>query len=448
MVRGLSAEGEAKLQAGAPFTCKGPEGKPITLPFAALNDDYCDCADGFDEPGTGACAGQETTMFHCKNEGSTPQLIYTSRVDDGICDCCDGSDETGRRGRAPGGVSCPNDCLAQGEVERKHRAERIEAVRAGLQKKHETITNANANRKQWQADVQRLEADLPGLEEQLSIAKRIAEAAKAVADRENAATGGETVEALRAENEELKKTIARQQAKIDELQTDVDIMSGKLPAGPPKEKKVVSEYAKWMDGAGETPGAIEDEEGIPVGEGDEDEGINTLSSAKPVVTPGSGAAATASSGKTDEEKAVQDLEAKVRDNKDEVQSLKKKLDHMLDTHLGYADLAGNCLSKHDGQYTYKACFYDDAKQDHTSLGRWKGWTGPRTAEFTDGQMCPGGPARMLRVLFECGSEEALLEIAEPSRCVYEVHATSRGACDESDLEALQKPPVRHPKEEL
>lgn len=50
-----------------------------------MNDDYCDCPDGSDEPGTSACEGVAGATFYCKNEGHIPGVILSSRVNDGIC---------------------------------------------------------------------------------------------------------------------------------------------------------------------------------------------------------------------------------------------------------------------------------------------------------------------------------------------------------------------------
>ncbi|PIA58002.1 hypothetical protein AQUCO_00500140v1 [Aquilegia coerulea] len=72
-----------------------------------LNDGFCDCVDGTDEPGTSACPDGR---FYCRNEGSESQLLYSSRVNDHLCDCCDGSDEY------DGGISCPNACLNDADV--------------------------------------------------------------------------------------------------------------------------------------------------------------------------------------------------------------------------------------------------------------------------------------------------------------------------------------------
>ena len=81
------------------FKC---DGNTKTISISEVNDEFCDCKDGSDEPGTNAC---HIGSFYCHNKGYKPLHLPASRVEDGICDCCDGSDETmGRR------VTCYNTC--------------------------------------------------------------------------------------------------------------------------------------------------------------------------------------------------------------------------------------------------------------------------------------------------------------------------------------------------
>lgn len=64
------------------FQCLDGSG---TLPLSAVNDNYCDCPDGSDEPGTSACEGVGDGWFHCQNEGHVPGKVRRSRVNDGLC---------------------------------------------------------------------------------------------------------------------------------------------------------------------------------------------------------------------------------------------------------------------------------------------------------------------------------------------------------------------------
>lgn len=65
-----------------------------------LNDDYCDCESGEDEPMTSACSfyNVHNRTFLCN--GFDPDIdyiyIFSSRVNDGVQDCFNGSDEKAR----------------------------------------------------------------------------------------------------------------------------------------------------------------------------------------------------------------------------------------------------------------------------------------------------------------------------------------------------------------
>ncbi|XP_068664447.1 glucosidase 2 subunit beta [Aristolochia californica] len=84
-----------------------------TFSLDRLNDGFCDCVDGTDEPGTSACP---ESKFYCRNAGSMPQLLFSSRVNDHICDCCDGSDEY------DGSTYCPNTCINKNVLEKGYNS--------------------------------------------------------------------------------------------------------------------------------------------------------------------------------------------------------------------------------------------------------------------------------------------------------------------------------------
>nr|POE78598.1 glucosidase 2 subunit beta [Quercus suber] len=133
----------------------------INIPLARVNDDYCDCPDGSDEPGTSACshlsplsphtpadtiaASVNTTLalpgFYCKNKGHIPSYVPFTSVNDGICDyeqCCDGSEEW----EGVGGVKCEDRCNTVGKEWRKHDEARQKSLGNAARKRKELVAEA------------------------------------------------------------------------------------------------------------------------------------------------------------------------------------------------------------------------------------------------------------------------------------------------------------------
>ncbi|GME87717.1 unnamed protein product [Ambrosiozyma monospora] len=148
------------------FQClSNPE---IQIPMWKLNDDYCDCPDGSDEPGTSACGA--LSKFYCANiggpklsNGQSGAYLPGFKVNDGVCDydvCCDGSDEL------PG--VCENKC---DELKKQNDLlinEKIAVLKKGLASKVKTLDKGKDARFRISAERDKLAENLKELETQLT----------------------------------------------------------------------------------------------------------------------------------------------------------------------------------------------------------------------------------------------------------------------------------------
>ncbi|CAO2198283.1 unnamed protein product [Urochloa humidicola] len=164
---GIPPQDEAYYKGGV-IKCRDGSGR---FSRDQLNDDFCDCPDGTDEPGTSACPEGK---FYCKNAGHTPITIFSSRVNDGICDCCDGSDEYDSN------VTCKNTCWEAGKAAREKLKKKIATYKSGvvIRKEVERAKEAFAKDEAELAKLKGEEKLLQGLVDKLKEQKRLIEEAE------------------------------------------------------------------------------------------------------------------------------------------------------------------------------------------------------------------------------------------------------------------------------
>ncbi|XP_076908381.1 glucosidase 2 subunit beta-like [Bidens hawaiensis] len=175
-----------------------------TFTKAQLNDDFCDCFDGTDEPGTSACP---TGKFYCRNAGHKALTIFSSRINDGICDCCDGSDEY------DGKTRCNNTCWEAGKAARDKLMEKIALFREGVTIRKHEVEQAKISAAKDEAELSKLKNEekfLKGIVQQLKEHKERID--KAV---EKERIQKEKEEKQKKEAEETESKENKGEAKID-----------------------------------------------------------------------------------------------------------------------------------------------------------------------------------------------------------------------------------------
>uniref|UniRef100_A0AAY4BV65 Glucosidase 2 subunit beta n=1 Tax=Denticeps clupeoides TaxID=299321 RepID=A0AAY4BV65_9TELE len=480
---GLSATVEVQRPRGVPLSKRQfyEEGKPFTcldgsrtVPFDRVNDDYCDCKDGSDEPGTAACPNGS---FHCTNAGHRPAFIPSSRINDGICDCCDTTDEYNS------GATCKNTCREMGRRERESLQKLAEITKEGFLLKQQLIEEAKRKKEEKQSKLTELQAGKRDVEEKveaLRTVKETAEQPEKEAKERHLKAWEEQKAVIRMEKDKAKMAEAFLELDDDadgyvsvaELQSHaeldpnsdgslteeevqgllggadkVDTSSFENIWGNLKDKYVSESQAEnpssLETAPEETKEPVTDNESEPYPEDDigveeddeeeEDDDDDTHEDFEDKVR----SFFTAQKARDDFEES----ERALREIDDQVKNIEKELSFDFGPSAEFTYLYSQCYELTTSEYIYKICPFNRVSQkpkfggSETNLGSWGSWAGPDDNKYTvmkyeHGTGCWQGPSRSTTVKLTCGKETTVTSTSEPSRCEYLMEFTTPAVCQE------------------
>lgn len=468
------------------------------IPFTWVNDDYCDCGDSSDEPGTAACANG---WFYCDNAGHKPTYIPSSRVNDGVCDCCDTSDEYASR------TSCVNNCSELGREARLEQQKTEQLARDGNKIRLELVTRGKTIKTEHQSRLVKLRADYEETElmkKEKEILKTQAEERESLAlekykpvEPEQPATeekAGEEEEELNvSEVEDYFKLLDSDSSgtvTVAELQTRATFDKNRDGAVSEEEalyflndkreitlqefedtawanikpflmleqgmfkaaedKKETDEQQSLDDSDHERE---EDEEGEEEITDTEEEGTvaeeeQETEPQEPEVQYDEETQALVDEANSARERFQETVKA-VNELQSEIRQLEEKLDRDYGPQEEFASLDGECFEYADLEYIYKLCLFGKTSQRSKSggsdvnLGHWYDWVGTADNKYTKmkfdrGLACWNGPTRSTIVTLSCGIENKLISVTEPSRCEYAMEFSTPALCNPSTVDTTDK----------
>ncbi|XP_013192358.1 glucosidase 2 subunit beta [Amyelois transitella] len=483
--RGVSLSKASLYSPTKDFTCFDGT---VTIPFSYVNDDYCDCFDGSDEPGTSACLNG---IFHCTNAGHRPQNIPSSRVNDGVCDCCDGTDEYATPD------ICTDICNELGKEARAEYQRLAELHKAGSHLRVDLIERGNKKRHEMAEQLSQLEKDKAEAEQIKAEKQALKDEIEA---KENEALKvyreAEEKEKQRQAEEEKQKNVKEALDNFDRYDSNkdgvlsIDEIKVANVFDKDKDGQVDEEEVKYFFGENESVDKdaftsvtwpllkpllmmeqgmfkpAQDEEHVdPDVDGEMDDDLDTEDTGadldedhaeeesprefddRDISSHDSKVYDDETQRLVDEateaRKQYTEAERTVREIESNIRNIQQNLEKDYGLQQEFATLDGQCFEFEDKEYVYRLCMFQKVTQksknsgSEVGLGNWGEWAGEdnrySAMRYTNGVACWNGPNRMTIVNIHCGLENKVLSVAEPYRCEYKMELSTPAACDMSNV---------------
>ncbi|KAI9494851.1 glucosidase II beta subunit-like-domain-containing protein [Zychaea mexicana] len=466
------------------------------IPYTAINDDYCDCPDGSDEPGTSACPN---SLFYCNNEGHIAAYIKSYAVNDGVCDdaCCDGSDETS------GLISCPNRCKGFAAEYAREQAVLHKIHSAGIAAKRKLIQQGLETVSGWQEEKSKLEDALAIKRAELIRLQREVEAIEADVKSHSSKKkpSSKKIKCPPCNSLTLRDHIETLEDEIDTLVTILKDMKRDHNHNfhDMAVKAAIAGYNDFIEGYDELKADIDkdlakysndedsgfdieqyDDNGEEGGDVEEDTPEETAEKAgkvsfiqtwlqklAAVIPPdwrglvplekaeNNGSVKSGGSALEAAKKAHSDVNSEIQSTEKKLNAINDDLGKDYGKHYEWLRLKDVCTEKNEGEYTYSVCIFGDAYQKsnkdgaRVKLGRFEKFLDDDHMKqiYPRGTKCWNGPERSVHAAFECGGETEILEVTEPEKCEYRYRMKTPAVCPIPEEAAKDKPvvtPVKGP----
>ncbi|PWU88041.1 putative protein kinase C substrate protein, heavy chain [Trypanosoma cruzi] len=441
-----------------PFNCLCGN---VSIMGHQVNDDYCDCPDGSDEPGTSACTNDRLEVnlpkkwkFRCKNIGFKQQEIPHNQINDGLCDCCDGSDEYSDI------IACPNVCAETQEIEEKKRLENERVREAGMREKEKMMEQVRKNRED---DKVQLENEIMELEE---LRKSIEEKSVKLVpfeEKERAEKRRllDEYNAAREVWEEKRKKNQRNNLNArGNLTTDCIRWSPTKICDPEEESPLVDKgcddiiypfeagFCECINKETDSKVAYDQEcDHEPL------QCSNVCENPEKDNKEMDDDRFDMDNGASFELPEARDLRLELKESREKVEKLSSSVEQIqnrLNRSINTGDVirtfSNECFSLNTSTHTYEICPLKDAHQYDKGtthgqcIGRW-GRFGDNTYSlwsstsdythmiFENGDRCWNGVTRMTDVYVICGPENKLVQVEEPSMCRYTMVFETPAVCE-------------------